>query len=108
MILKEIRKELDKHSSKQKAKILQRFFKTGPGEYAEGDVFLGVKVPDTRKIAKKYQDIGFGDIIALLKSSIFILLPSKAIKFKPDLTTSVINLFFKLFNFSLDLKLSGP
>jgi len=70
MILKEIRKELDKHSSKQKAKILQRFFKTGPGEYAEGDVFLGVKVPDTRKIAKKYQDIGFGDIIALLKSSI--------------------------------------
>ena len=65
-----IRKELVSCSSKAKAKILQRFFKTGPGEYAEGDKFIGVKVPDIRSLASKYVDLRENDVLDLLRSPI--------------------------------------
>lgn len=52
--LLQIKKDLHKKSDNEKAKILQRFFKTGPGEYGYGDKFLGVVVPEQRKIAKKF------------------------------------------------------
>ena len=53
----------------QKAKGLQRFFKTGPGEYAEGDLFLGVMVPQTRAVVKKYwREISIGETQELLHS----------------------------------------
>jgi len=45
MNLKKLKSDLRKYSGKEKAKILRGFFKTGPGEYAEGDIFLGIKVP---------------------------------------------------------------
>lgn len=49
----------------------QRFFKTGPGEYAEGDIFIGVSVPDQRKTAKECLPfINLEDIPALLKSPV--------------------------------------
>ena len=70
MSLSELREELKKHSSRQKAKVLQSFFKTGPGEYAEGDVFIGVKVPQIRSVARKFQDISLKEVISLLKSGI--------------------------------------
>ncbi len=45
-----------------------RFFKQGPGEYAEHDKFLGIKIPDLRKLAKSFKDIQQEDILILLKS----------------------------------------
>ncbi len=72
MPVHKIKKKLKQLSSQEKARVLQRFFKTGPGEYGEGDVFIGVKVPDLRKVAKDYQDISTEDVIALLESAIHV------------------------------------
>jgi 3-methyladenine DNA glycosylase AlkD len=65
-----IEKHLEELGDKQRAKILQGFFKTGPGEYGEGDIFLGIRVPELRKLAKEYQDIPSGEVRQLLKAPI--------------------------------------
>jgi 3-methyladenine DNA glycosylase AlkD len=65
-----IRKEIKRLADPEKAKILQRFFKTGPGQYGAGDVFAGITVPVTRKLARKYCDLPLGDAAELLKSPI--------------------------------------
>jgi len=61
-------KQLQAVSSAQRAKNLSWFYKTGPGEYGEGDVFLGVTVPQIRTIVKDHLDIGLGEIKVLLAS----------------------------------------
>ena len=53
---------LQELADKEKAKFLQGFFKTGKGQYAEGDIFWGIKVPETRQIAKAYRNIPFSEI----------------------------------------------
>ncbi|MFH0839030.1 MAG: DNA alkylation repair protein [Candidatus Omnitrophota bacterium] len=68
MTQEKISKELKKYADKEKAKTLQKFFKTGPGEYAEGDIFLGIQVPVLRKLAKKYSDLNIPEVVMLLKS----------------------------------------
>ncbi|MEI7841918.1 MAG: DNA alkylation repair protein [Gallionellaceae bacterium] len=50
------------------AKIAQGFFKTGPGQYGEGDIFLGIKVPTLRALIKSYRDTPLKTIAALIQS----------------------------------------
>jgi 3-methyladenine DNA glycosylase AlkD len=61
-----IKKELYKIADKEKAIHLSRFFKTGKGEYGEGDIFIGIRVPDQRKIAKLLPDTPLSEIENLL------------------------------------------
>jgi len=68
--LEEIKKKLKSLGNKEKAKKHQRFFKTGPGEYGEGDVFIGVTVPELRRLSKEYKTIGRNEIKPLLQSPI--------------------------------------
>ncbi len=69
-ILKSLREDLNLYASPQKSLALKRFFKTGKGQYGEGDIFLGVMVPDSKKIVKKYAGISIDDALRLLKSKI--------------------------------------
>ena len=68
--IKEIKKEFEKYSNPEKAKTQQRYFKTGKNEYGEGDIFLGIAVPDTRKIAQKYKNISLKIVQEFLQSKI--------------------------------------
>lgn len=61
---------LKSQKSLQKVSVLQRFFKTGPGEYGEGDVFWGITVPAIRKTVKLYSSLPLTETKLLLKSSI--------------------------------------
>ncbi len=70
MGLAELRSELKKEADKEQAINLQRFFKTGKGEYGEGDIFYGIKVPVQRRIAKNNKEISLEDIRELLDSPI--------------------------------------
>lgn len=62
--------ELKKYADPEKARHSARFFKSGPGEYGEGDEFLGIKVPDQRKVAKKYRELSETEIEKLLHHKI--------------------------------------
>ena len=64
----EISNRLRKMGNKEDARFLQRFFKTGPGQYGEGDIFLGIRVPATRKLAKEYKNLSLKEASSLLKS----------------------------------------
>jgi 3-methyladenine DNA glycosylase AlkD len=66
--VKDIRQKLRRVANEDKAKVLQRFFKTGPGEYGEGDRFLGIKVPELRRVAKELQQVRYETVKVLLKS----------------------------------------
>jgi 3-methyladenine DNA glycosylase AlkD len=63
-----ITKQLKALGNKTAAEHAQRFFKTGPGQYGEGDIFLGINVPVLRKLAKEHQHIDLADAVELLQS----------------------------------------
>lgn len=67
-IYSQIVEELRNCSDVEKKVVLPHFFKRGPGEYGEGDKFLGVVVPSTRKVAKKFRDVSYDIPEALLES----------------------------------------
>lgn len=63
-----IEKRLKGLGDTKDAEQAQRFFKTGPGQYGEGDVFLGIRVPVQRKLAKELIDTPLNDLVELLQS----------------------------------------
>ena len=65
-----IKEALQKAADPEKAAVLARFFKTGKGQYGQGDVFLGITVPKQRKIAKKHSALSWVGIRELLSSPI--------------------------------------
>ncbi len=70
MSLTEIRKTISKQKNPTQAVNLQRFFKTGKGEYGEGDIFYGIKVPEQRIIAKQFKDLALDDLKNLILSKV--------------------------------------
>ncbi|MGV1018891.1 DNA alkylation repair protein [Empedobacter falsenii] len=70
-MIEQLKSTLQDLADEGKAKIMMRFFKTGKGEYGEGDIFLGISVPNQRLIAKEfYQQVSLNDIKNLLNSDI--------------------------------------
>ncbi|HRY36922.1 MAG TPA: DNA alkylation repair protein [Candidatus Magasanikbacteria bacterium] len=102
MSIKLLKKELNKKASKEKAVILSRFFKTGPGQYGEGDKFLGVVVPDIRMTIKNFVDLDLSDLQKLLQSpyheerlSSLLILVLKYPKATPAEQTEIYKFYLK-------------
>lgn len=65
-----VKKELGKYASNKRQETSLWFFKTGKGEYGHGDRFMGVSVPDQRRVAKKFRELPLREALTLLKSKI--------------------------------------
>lgn len=70
MTAKDVMDELQRYASDTDAVNLQWFFKTGPGEYGEGDQFIGVRVPDIRKVCKEFKQLPLAEVQKLIESPI--------------------------------------
>lgn len=78
----------------------QRFFKTGEGEYAEGDQFLGIRVPNIRKVARRFKQLSLAEIEKLLHSDFheerlcgLIMMANRAKKAKPEEQKKLYDLY---------------
>ncbi len=69
-MIKKIKKELRQYVSTERRRSNEWFFKTGKGDYGEGDIFIGVRVPDIRMVAKKYRAVDLSILKELLSSKI--------------------------------------
>jgi 3-methyladenine DNA glycosylase AlkD len=68
--VKQMQQRLRSFATKEKAAVLQRFFKTGPGQYGEGDTFIGVMVPQVRQVVKEFADASLSEALKLLHSPV--------------------------------------
>lgn len=66
----DVREALAAAADPADAEFLQRFFKTGPGQYGEGDVFIGVRVPATRAVVRRFRGLDLDQIDVLLDSAV--------------------------------------
>jgi 3-methyladenine DNA glycosylase AlkD len=101
-MLDQIKNEMSHLSDPDRAKNLSWFFKTGKGQYAEGDIFLGIPVPEQRKVAKKYGDLSLTDLQELLSSEIhehrftaLVILISKYRKAEETGKKEIFNFYLK-------------
>src|SRR5262245_25460933 len=69
MDLARLKRELRPLEDPHTALFLRRFFKTGPGEYGDGDLFRGIRVPVLRKLAREYQHLTLAETKMLLRSA---------------------------------------
>jgi 3-methyladenine DNA glycosylase AlkD len=102
MTAQKIKKYLRRSSSKEKARVLQGFFKTGPGQYGEGDKFLGVMVPNIRRTVKEFADAPLPEVLKLLRSAFheerllaLLLLVNKFEKGDDDMRKRIYMLYLK-------------
>ena len=102
MTAKEISKRLKKLENREQAAISRKFFKTGPGEYGEGDIFIGIRVPVLRKLVKDYFELPIKEIQSLLKSPVheerllaLLLMVRKASGRSDDIKKSIYELYLK-------------
>lgn len=70
MQAKDVENALSQYANSEDALFLQRFFKTGEGQYGEGDVFIGVRVPDTRRVCAKFYNLPLTEVKKLLASTV--------------------------------------
>ena len=70
LIYQQAQKELQKYADTKRKKTNEWFFKTGKGEYGEGDIFIGVRVPDIRKVAVQFSELNLVEVGKFLQSSI--------------------------------------
>lgn len=70
MTAEDVKAALQAYVKPESAALLGRFFKTGEGQYGAGDVFIGVRVPDTRLVCKKYKNLPLKEVEELLKSPV--------------------------------------
>ena len=68
--ISKLRSKIKTLADKEVAETMQWFFKTGKGDYGEGDIFVGLKVPLQRKLAREFKDLSLAEIGELLNSSI--------------------------------------
>ena len=68
VIAAEIQARLQQLGNEERARLLQRYFKTGPGEYAAGDVFIGLTVPAVRGVLRQYRFLTPDEVLPLLAS----------------------------------------
>jgi hypothetical protein len=66
MTAQKIQQTLRRFATKEKAAVLRRFFKTGPGQYGEGDRFLGVMVPNIRRVVQEFRDAPLSEVTKLM------------------------------------------
>jgi hypothetical protein len=102
MDLKSILSNLREYSNKKRKESNWRFFKTGSGEYGEGDQFIGVSVPDIRRVAKKFFSADFKILRKLLKSKIHeermlavIILTERFIEANEKEQKKILNFYLK-------------
>jgi len=67
---RDVQRNLRAFSDPKRAQVMLRFFKTGPGQYGEGDVFIGSSVPQLRTVVRQYRDLPLGEATTLLKSKV--------------------------------------
>ncbi|MDP2587423.1 MAG: DNA alkylation repair protein [bacterium] len=66
----DVRRALARSADPHRANVLQRYFKTAPGEYAAGDRFIGLTVPATRRVVERFRDLAHSQVLILLRSPI--------------------------------------
>jgi len=101
-VFNQLQKDLYKLKNPDKAKILSRFFKTGKGQYGEGDIFLGITVPVQRKVVGKYINLTLKETQRLIESKIhehrlvaILILVEKYKKAGPGKKKEIVDFYLK-------------